>query len=599
MEQSLEVSPKKFYEKAKHMLEKKDLLEFVSQISVAIETSRNDKQMLAKSTFLEATGLVTFNQHRKALKSITEALKYNTGIDAFKLRKQQGIAKGYLGDVDEAYQIFKDLLKETEEIDLLIDLYINISWVCLLLYKNSPDHKLLAEIKFYLDLVNQHFASISDKCKFRLLNNYSVYYFYAEQYAKAIKSLEAAIEHCIEYELADIYRNLAELYLKLDEDEEVLELAKNYLEKAEMIGNKYSNDLALGYIFNTKAIIHLREDQVFTALDTLYLSVKFFKDAEATIKVSDALAKIKEIMKSLGQFVTNISEKELLSGSRELFFNAKSVKTKGLFEFIRQKKLLESVSQRVDDGNDTEMMDLKIYEGIVYGYLGKLDQSLETFKSIIKQTKNPVIMTKSYLNIAWLSMAFDKKASKDLRMKDAKKYLDLAHEDFDSLPDSLKCEILTSYSAYYYYEEDYDKAMTILQKSIQYSEEESLSEVYNNLVELSLKSMNTEGFSENARKFLEKAEVLGAKYHKPLSLGQTFYLRAEIELREDQFFTALDTLYLSFEHFKQAEATVLACSCLLKINQLIDGYEQNNLEALKKLKKRLAKQPEYKDILSK
>lgn len=471
--------------------------------------------------------------------------------------------------------------------------------ICLILYKNSPDQNLLAEIKHYLDLVNHHFPSISNKCKFRLFNNYSVYYFYTEQYAKAIKSLEAAIEHCTEYELADVYRNLAELYLKLDEDEEVLELAKKYLEKAEMIGNNYSNDLALGHVFYTKAIIHLRENQVFTALDTLYLSIKFFKDVEATINVSDALAKIKEVMKSFGQFVTDISEEELLSGSRKLFFNAKSVKTKGLFEFIRQKKLLESVSQRVDDGNDTEMMDLKIYEGIVYGYLGKLDQSLEIFKSIINQTKNPVIITKSYLNIAWLSMVFDKKAPKDLRMKEVKKYLDLAHENFGSLPDSLKCEILTSYSSYYYYEEDYEKAMTILKESIQYSEEESLSEVYNNLVELSLKSMANEGFSETARKYLEKAEVLGVKYHKTLSLGQTFFLRAEIELREDQFFTALDTLYLSFEHFKQAEASVLACSCLLKINELIAGYEQNNLEALKKLKKRLAKEPEYKDILSK
>lgn len=79
------------------------------------------------------------------------------------------------------------------------------------------------------------------------------------------------------------------------------------------------------------------------------------------------------------------------------------------------------------------------------------------------------------------------------------------------------------------------------------------------------------------------------KYNKTLSLGQTFNLKAEVELREDQFFTAIDTLYLSFEYFKKSEATVLACECLLKINELMDKYRHNNLKSIRNyLKQRLA-----------
>lgn len=300
MGQTLELSPNKFYEEAKQMLESKDLLGFVKKISVAIETSRNDKQMLAKTTFLEGKSLVVFNQHSKALESITEALKYNTGSEAFELKKCKGVAKGYLGNLEEAYKIFKELLEETDKIEtnLLLSVYINITWVCLILYKNNQNKQLLKEVKYYLDLGNKYFNSISDKRKFKLLNNYSVYYYYQEQFDKAIEILESSISFCEEDNLADLYNNLAELYLEVDKINTgcISDVAKEYLEKAEILGTRYNNNLALGYIFYTKAMIELHEDQLFSALDTLYLSFEFFKNAEAPLNACDALLKINDIM---------------------------------------------------------------------------------------------------------------------------------------------------------------------------------------------------------------------------------------------------------------------------------------------------------------
>lgn len=314
MSAELELSPMRFFEEAKHMLIKKDLLGFVSKISVAIELSRNNEEMLAKSTFLEATGLSNFNQHRKALESISEALKYNDRTEVFTLKKLKGVSKGYLGFMEESLKIFKELITETADINLLVGVYLNISWVHLLL--KNPNEYNLEEAKHYLDLANEHFDSLSNRRKLKVLNNYSVYYFYKDEYDKAIELLEDSIKYCEEQYLPDIYNNLSELYLKIAETEDsvVAEVANEYLKKAEILATTNNNNLTLGYIFYTMAMIKLREDQLFTALDTLYLSFEFFKKAEAHIKACDTLLKINELTddykhSSLQSFRENLKNK--------------------------------------------------------------------------------------------------------------------------------------------------------------------------------------------------------------------------------------------------------------------------------------------------
>lgn len=227
-------------------------------------------------------------------------------------------------------------------------------------------------------------------------------------------------------------------------------------------------------------------------------------------------------------------------------------------------------------------MDLKIYEGIVYGYLGELDKAINTFKSAIRQTEDKMIITMSYLNISSLYLGLNKENLDQLKLEEVKKYLDFANENFDSLSNSMKSKILSNYSMYYCLMGEYEKSIEVLVNSFKYNEEKDLPDLYNHLAGLYLKSTDDSGFSEIAKDYLEKAETLGTKYNQTLSLGQTFNLKAEIELREDQFFTALDTLYLSFEYFKKSEATESACKCLLKINELMDKYKHNSLESLKK-----------------
>lgn len=277
------------------MLEKKDLIEFVSNISIAVETARNDKEMLAKTTHLKAKGFIDFYQHNKALGCIEEALEHNTGAKAFELRKYEGVAKGFLGNADEALEIFKELTDITYDINLLVGVYINIAWVHLSLKNNKSDQHNIEEAKHYLDLADKHFDSLSNRRKWKVRHYYSLYYYYKERYDKAITILEDSIKYCEEQDLAEVYCNLAEFYLKSDPDG-VSIIAKEYIEKAEILATTYNNELVLGHIFYTEAMIELRADQLFTTLDILYVSFEYFKKAEATVKACDTLMKINELM---------------------------------------------------------------------------------------------------------------------------------------------------------------------------------------------------------------------------------------------------------------------------------------------------------------
>ncbi len=295
VESGLVLSPAKYYEEAKIMLEKKDLLGFMLKIGVAIEASANDKEMLANSTFLKCKGLVNFNQFGALLDSIDDALKYNTGENAFRLKKYKGVALGYLGEFKKALIIFKDLLNETDEILLLIEAYNNIAWVNLLITTIKKDDSALQEAKKYLKLIRDNFDNIDDKKRQRYFNNYSTYFSFIGEYDKAIGMQKRALDYCQEADLPKIYNNLAALYLNFDKEELSVD-AIDYLEKAEVISNKNGNKFEMAKSMYTKALYELREEQYFRALDTLYLAFEFFRDAEAYSNSFDTLIKINEVI---------------------------------------------------------------------------------------------------------------------------------------------------------------------------------------------------------------------------------------------------------------------------------------------------------------
>lgn len=172
MNEILDFSAEEYINAAQKLLEKKDLLGFLENITISVFLSRNEKKMLSKATFLRIEGLMAFNQHEKLLEYVDEAISYSTGESYFKLKEFKGKAKGYLGHLEDSKRIFKELLNHTEDINLLIDTYINISWVNLTVNKDKTE-EALNEAKQYLDIAMEKLTLLENSRKWRILNNIS------------------------------------------------------------------------------------------------------------------------------------------------------------------------------------------------------------------------------------------------------------------------------------------------------------------------------------------------------------------------------------------------------------------------------------------
>ncbi len=295
MSKTIKLSPIIFYEEAEKMLEGKDLLGFMSKISIAEVLAGDDVEMLAKVTFLHAKGLYEFHQHNRALKYIHHALEYNSGGNAVRLKNYRGVIFGYLGEIEKAENIFRESINEVQDdVELLIIVLLNNWWINWVKYKSEKKDDSLQMMKKYLELANAHFNEVDDKLKGKILNNYSVYYFNLGDIDKAIEIGEKALQYFEERDLPKMLNNLAVIYISFEEDG-ISEKALEYLNRAEVIGQKYTNNLEVAKTFYNKAEIELREDQLFTALDTLYLAFEHFKQAEALTYAIDVLGKIMEV----------------------------------------------------------------------------------------------------------------------------------------------------------------------------------------------------------------------------------------------------------------------------------------------------------------
>ena len=289
------LSSAKYYQHAKMMLKKKDLLGFMMKIGVAIETAREDKELLAEATFLNIEALMQFKQHTKVLEYIPVALEHNQGLKEIRLKEYYATAKGYLGYIEEAIDTYKEVLKVTTNSVDISRACIGLSWAYLTLSKEKLNENRLKEAKRYLDQAMEHYDQLPDQLKQKLHNNISVFYYYKNDFEKAIEAINLSFKYCEEQKYAEFYNNLAEIYLNKEKNC-VLSEVQEYTEKAELNATKYNNTLELGNAFYIQAKAELREDQLFTALDTLYLAFNHFKEAEAIAYAFDCMMLIDEIV---------------------------------------------------------------------------------------------------------------------------------------------------------------------------------------------------------------------------------------------------------------------------------------------------------------
>jgi hypothetical protein len=183
---------------------------------------------------------------------------------------------------------------DTDEDQFLVELYINIIWADLLLYSTEKDERLLENVKKHLDLIEGKFECLNAAKKRQFYINSSTYYAYGKEYGRSVELLLKAIEFSEERNLPEIYNNLAALYLESDKDG-ISRYVTEYTKKAEMIALKNKDSLEVAKCFFTSGMAELRVGDYLKALDSLYLSLKYFKDAEAYPFAFDCMMTISSI----------------------------------------------------------------------------------------------------------------------------------------------------------------------------------------------------------------------------------------------------------------------------------------------------------------
>lgn len=298
---------------------------------------------------------------------------------------------------------------------------------------------------------------------------------------------------------------------------------------------------------------------------------KYYLEAKKMIEIKDYT-----------EFMANISKAELLAeDSKEEFAKVSFLKAQGFFRFSQHKRLVDYVAIPLKNCGGEEILKLESYLGVSLAYIGEFNRSRETFLGVMQNVDGNIqLLVETYLNLIWLYFIIDKDHISDERLQEAKEYLDLCKNYIELVPDNFKWKIYNGYSIYFYQLKDYENALEILKEASKYCEEKNLSFIYGNFAEIYLKFEN-EDVSSVIKEFTQKAEVLASKYNDSLGMARAFYIQAMSEIKADQFFTALDTLYMAFEHFKKAEAYPLAFDCLVKINELMSDYKVDRLKALK------------------
>lgn len=300
------VSAEKFYEEAKEMLKKKDSMAFMETISYAKLLSK-DTGLYSKVVFLKAKGLYILREFDKALISIEEALKYNSNDDRVRLLKFKGLIFYHRGFFNKSINVYDKLLDQTDNIELKTELYINLSAIYLTMYRTyEEDQKHLDEAFKWLKNTDTYFDSIKKDVNRKLICiNFGEYYYLVGNINQAIKIQEQAIQYCQEKDLPEVYNNLAELCVMSS----YLPKAKEYLRDVEILGEKYHNNLEIAKGFYTNSKVELVNEEYLRAVDSLYLALDFFIDAEALPYAFKCFHKIIEVSKQFDNVCINSLQK--------------------------------------------------------------------------------------------------------------------------------------------------------------------------------------------------------------------------------------------------------------------------------------------------
>lgn len=278
---------------AEQALKEKSLEDFTENIIITEALLASGGTLLAELYYLKARGWYLFRRYKKSLVAIEEALKYNHNIEnRIRLLKYRAFIYAYRGYFDEAINLLKDLLTQTDDYFLLCEIYINLAWANLDYYRTKNNSHLLTEAKYYLDLAFSYFDLLEDRTKKRtILDNLAEYYKLTKKPEKAIEILEQMVVYCDDEDLPKAYNNLAELYLECSK----LDKLQRYLHDAKVIATKYENNLEIAKALYTQGMAHRQTHELLLTVDCLVGAFHHFLSAEAYHYAFDCFSKISEV----------------------------------------------------------------------------------------------------------------------------------------------------------------------------------------------------------------------------------------------------------------------------------------------------------------
>ncbi len=299
-------TPQVYYNQALTSLDEHNLASFMESIGAAkVLAVTNNPDLLPGINFLKIKGLFKLKEYQILINSITEALTDQTGNNLFKLQCYYGLAQLYTGQIEQALVTMTKAQQQAAGSESSVEGYLNIVMGYICQYITTREEAALDQCKHYLDLIEPHLPNVSNMLRYSYCNNYGVYYFHRRDLENSLQYIREAVQYCPEHKLPSLYNNLSDVLLKADPDGLPVDVEK-YTNLAETIGLEHKDYTEVGRAFYLKAQFELRDDQLGTALDSLYMAFEYFKTAQALKFAIETLEKIQNLLQQLtsNEFIT-------------------------------------------------------------------------------------------------------------------------------------------------------------------------------------------------------------------------------------------------------------------------------------------------------
>lgn len=308
---------KEYLDEARTKIDKKDVVGFTENISIAKYLVRDDEELLTEVLLEQSEGFYKLAEYKKAMEVIEELLNQETIKDTeikLELLRKKGIILGKRGKYEEAIQIFEQLVDE-EFLKFKIVGLGNLAGMYMLMYIKNKEKSYISKAQEHCKEALILFDNFVDNKLYKQINiNLGTSYWHNEEYEEALEVFLKTYE--IDENDPTILNNIATTYVNLKEGE----FAEEYLEKAETLAMKQENSYAIA---NSNLIrgrlAYMVYDDTFKAKDYFLVAFDQFGKINGYIEMCDCLDNMLELDAKINRESITILSKRLKDGLSKSF----------------------------------------------------------------------------------------------------------------------------------------------------------------------------------------------------------------------------------------------------------------------------------------